>query len=478
MVKSWFTPLLIFVLALVIRCYLLPSTAIYSADEEYQSTYARTITLDFHPVWIGVSAADTGFYLGPYFTYFTSLWQYLGHNDPLVTNYVASIIGALTAVLIYLIGRQIGGTNTGVIASLIYSFSPLVVYLDQRYWNPSPAGFVTCLLLYALINLKAQKWWLVVITFCLGSFWHIHLALVPLTFVAIYVVWQWRTQITPTTWFMSVMMLGVMFAPLMIFDYNHDYSNILTPVRMIQLGGRSLSLADNTRLLGETLARSLYLSPGTVPSDEIRPGCPTGRYTTASILMVVLALLPLIIFYARKGTWQKRETRYLALASLLMTLSFMFYPGEVTGYYALGLFPLYFLIIATLLSGLRLRYFLILLFAIISLSTLLSTFSDYGLSAKRDLIGGVMSYLGDSTFSLQEEGTCHKYGGWRYLFLSYGRPPTTSSADASLSWLYPTEVGSPGEYLVIVTPTGEFIPQGSPLTSIMSRGYTAYILQK
>lgn len=478
MVKSWLTPVIIGVCALLVRCYSLPSTAIFSADEEYQATYATTIVNDFHPIWIGVSAADTGFYLGPYFTYFTSLWLYLGSGDPLVTNYVSAAIGSLTAVLIFFIGKQISGTKTGIIASILYSFSPLIVYLDQRYWNPSPSAFVACLLILALLNLKNQKWWLIVIAFCLGSFWHIHLALVPLSFVAIYVVWQSRRRITLPVWVLGAITLLIMLLPLIIFDYYHAYSNLLTPLRLMKQEGRSLNLIANTKLLAETLARTLYLAPGTVSSDEIRPGCLTGIFTTASLPVMLFAFLPLLVFYVRRRTWQDSGLRLIAITSLLMILSFTFYPGEVTGYYALSLFPLYFLIVGVIILPIRIKFFVITAYVVVSILTLVSADTRYGLSAKHNLINGVMSYLGEASFTLSEEGTCHQYGGWRYLFSVYGRKPSTSSADVSLAWLYPSEISSPGDYLVIVAPTGEFSLTNSPLTSIISGGYTAYILHQ
>jgi|GEM_PF-1944979 len=61
--KRFVLPLLIFSLALFLRFYHLPARFIFGTDEEYQAHYAMTLVRDIHPIWIGVSAADTGFYL-------------------------------------------------------------------------------------------------------------------------------------------------------------------------------------------------------------------------------------------------------------------------------------------------------------------------------------------------------------------------------------------------------------------------------
>ena len=258
----------------------------------------------------------------------------------------------------------------------------------------------------------------------------------------------------------------LMLAPLFIFDYYHNWSNLLTPYRLASRASHSFQLPQHLVSLGETLGRTLHLDPGTDPSGEIRPGYPDASWTTPSTWLVVLSLLALFI---------KTGNPYLTFAIFLLTLSYLFYPGPVTGYYALGLIPLYFIQLAKLFTRYRLGYLLILVFAIFSLSTLSSTSETYGYHAKRELIEDVASYLGDNSFSLSEQGTAHKYGGWRYLFTVYGKYPASSSADASLAWLYPQEIGGPSRYHVLVGATKEFeIPSGS-LALYQSGGYTAVI---
>ncbi len=473
--KSLTISLFLVSISLSTRLYVLPEIAIYTADEEYQSTYAQTIVKDFHPIWIGVSAGDTGFYLGPYFTYLTALIQYLGNNDPLISNYFAAAIGSLTSILVFHIGKNIGSSRVGIYAALIYAFSPLMVYLDQRYWNPNLAPFLTCLFLLALINVKKQKWWIFIISFCLGAFWHIHLSLVPISILAVYPFWKQKLLINLNQKIIVVLILIIMFIPLIIFDYNHDWSNILTPIRLIQNGGRSLALISNINIFGTTLLESLYLKIGTNNVDAIRTICPNISFSFQSFILKLIAISPLIIYWNRYKNRQNESTKYLSLASLILTFTFILYPGEVFGYYLAGFLPLYFLIISLLLSAHRIRHFLLLIFMFFSLNTLVNVDRRNGLAAKHELINQVIASLGNHSFTLQENGTCHRYGGWRYLFSSYGKTPATSSADPSLSWLYPDQVGEIGEYLVIVSPTDESAAPESPLVILNSGGYTAYI---
>ena len=101
MKKNLMIGFVIFLIALSLRVYRLESRYQFGLDEEYQATLAMTIVDDFHPIWIGVSASDTGFYLGPYWTYLTALLLKISNGDVLITAYFAALVGSITAVVIF-----------------------------------------------------------------------------------------------------------------------------------------------------------------------------------------------------------------------------------------------------------------------------------------------------------------------------------------------------------------------------------------
>lgn len=470
---SLLLPITLFLIALALRLYHLPLHFPFTADEEYQATYARTIVQDFHPVWIGVSAADTGFYLGPYFTYLTAFLLSMSHGDPLLGGYTSALLGAITSILLYYLAKQIAGTRVGYSSALLYCFSPLMIYFDQRFWNPSPSAFLVCLLLLSLLNLRHQKWWLLGTAFSLGAMWHVHLALVPLYLVACWMIWESRSKVTRAPVILALVLFCCMLLPLLIFDYNHAWSNLLTPVRLLHAPSHTLDVGAHLENLGETFARFVYLRPGLTNDGELRNAC-IGGSTTPPVVMTILALLPLIIFLYHPKTWQHQGLRILAMAIVVLMCSFVFYPGPIAPYYALGLIPLYFMVLALLFQ----KYWqpLLLLFMLLALQTVSKTDVRYGLAMKRDLIDKTMQVIGTRPFSLIEDGDCHKYAGWRYLFLTYGRMPKTSTTDASLGWLYPHEIGEhDADLQLTLTAPGESIAPNAPLYVITSGGYTAYI---
>jgi hypothetical protein len=233
-----------------------------------------------------------------------------------------------------------------------------------------------------------------------------------------------------------------------------------------------MDLGTHITKFGETLSRFIYLSPGLTNDGEVRSSCATGSTKPSALLMVIFTL-PLLIFLLQKKNWQGPGLKILSSAVVLLSLSFIFYPGPIAPYYALGLVPLYFLVLAITLK--KFNPPILIIFALISIRTLVMTDDSYGLEAKKAVISQVMSVVKSDPFTLIEAGECHKYAGWRYLFKVYGSTPTTSSTDSALGWLYPQEIGGPGTYEVIVGDAREFEPPLDPLVIIESGGYTAYI---
>src|SRR3989338_5165075 len=162
MFKYKIAVILILLLAAILRFYNLPSSFVFAGDEEHQAILAQTIIKHFHIIWIGVNAAHLGFYLGPFWVYFTSIWLYLSNGNPLITGYVSSFIGVTTTLLVIITGSALFNRRTGLLTGMLYASLPLIVYSDQKYWNPTPIPFLSLLMLLSLWKSKQNQKWLII----------------------------------------------------------------------------------------------------------------------------------------------------------------------------------------------------------------------------------------------------------------------------------------------------------------------------
>ena len=119
------------------------------------------------------------------------------------------------------------------------------------------------------------------------------------------------------------------------------------------------------------------------------------------------------------------------------------------------------------------------LISVVSLNiyTVITAKGDYGLTAKKLLISKVLNTVGTASYDLSQEGDCHKYEAWRYLFSVYGKNPSHTSEDPVFGWLYKDEIAAtPGEFLIILkeTRSQKSVPQNFTY-SFQEGGFSAYI---
>lgn len=494
------TIILIFILALaaILRFYRLPELASFTFDEEHQFGLARTLVKDFHIIWIGVSASNLNLYLGPFWVYFTYIWLKISGSDPLLAYYVISGLSVVTALLLFYVGRKIFDITTGTVAGLLYAVLPLVVYHNQKFWNVSIIPLLSLIMFFFLyLALKSPRWW-ILFFIAFGLVFHTHLSLVPLGLIGVILFIKNRVGIDRQILFFAVFGFFIMLSPLVAFDYFHNWSNanaILHPKKAVE--ANRINPASHLPYLLDFLGRIWYLKPGLSSEDEIPFVCKDAyrnnlppSYDFDSIRtkparwLSYGSLFLLLWFLLRPSTWRRPGNRLLGMGLLSIFGSFLFFPIGPSEYYLIGVFPFFLLlpglIRASLPKGFSpLFWFGILIVLVFAIRTIMQTDLKYGLGVKKYLIENVLFQINDAPFELMENGICHKYDGWRYLFMVYGRKPERSSTDASLGWLYPEEITTtPAQYKIIMSEK-TIVPAEdvSKATVIEKGGFKAYILE-
>lgn len=488
----------ILTVAATLRFYNLPNSFIFAGDEEHQAILAQDLIKHFHIIWIGVNAAHLGFYLGPYWAYFTAFWLWLSHGDPLITGYISSSIGIITTLLIILTGNSLFNKKTGLLAGLLYASLPLMVFLDQKYWNPTLIPLLSLLILFTLLKAKENPKWSILFGISAGLIFHTHLSLFPLLFIAVY--WLIRQKIKPSkaVIFLSLASFLLMLAPLIAFDYFHKGSNITTPFRYKEITSdyrNRINPSQHLPALFQVLGRVWYIQTPSNNGDEVITSCTDAsridnpkvaglsqRYTPP-IWLSLLGSALLFFFLINRRTWKKESTTLLALFLITLIGAFLLFPGGAFEYYLLGAFPLL-MFLPGILSDYfpRLKNFLILfafIAAILGIFTVISNRPDFGLGAKESLIKQTAAVIGNAPFELKQTGLCHFYEAWRYLFVLNGKKPERSDSDNGLGWLYQSEItNKPTQYTVIMSESRTpvtFDAQNAKI--IKSGGFTAYIFK-
>lgn len=489
----------VLVLALFLRTYNINNHVLFTIDEEYLFNFAQTIVDDFHVIFSGMTIS-VGFYMGPFWIYLTSFFLYF-FKDIIFFGYLAAILGTVTTLLIFITGTNFFNFKVGLLSSLLYATLPLIVFYDQRYWNNTPIPFLSIIMLLSLVNtFKNQKWW-IIFALAFGFIFHTNLSLFPFALTAIIVLYYQRKKISRKIIFLSFAAFILIYSPLLVFDYYHNWDDLRFPIRALNqqngAGNSSLNVGAHTNALLQALGRVWYLNPGANFVDEVHWGCTSlsasgvepkvDQVTTRTNTPLWLGGLFLLFFswfLLKKENFKRNELKIISFIIFLFLTFFLIFPGGAFEYYLLGVFPLLVFLPPLLwesLSGIKkaVAALVIVLMVLLGINTVLKSNTSLGLADQKNVIFEVMKVVGDKSYKLVESGGCRRYAGWRYLFKMYGKVPVESSIDSTFGWLYPQELTKKkADYLVIVSEKRidpNLVIKGA--SEVQSGGFKAYVIK-
>lgn len=415
----------------------------FNFDEEYQAFLAWSQVLNFHPIWIGVSASNTGFYLGPGFTYLNALLFKISNGDLFSLAIFSPMLGITTIFSIFYVVKKIFSTRVAIFSSLIYATSPLLNFYDRRFWNPSFIPFLTIWLLFSLYKSKDNTRWLILSSAIMAASLHVHLSLLVFWPIIIFLSLKSLKKINWKTCILSISSYLVIISPLIVYDLVHNFDNILTPIRLFQTqGGIQVNGQFSAHLnsLWNSLSRFWYLHPYTSVQSEmgfVAKGNPTRA-------IFFLSLFSLFVLFSLFFKAKSNKTYCLLLAMILISISlFVIYPGNILEYYLLSFFTLFSISIGIFLESLnqKISWSLIIIFVIFSSVTIFTCIqSKYGFLSRKERIQNISKEIQNKPYSIilgAKEGIPYSaYGGWCYLFQTYTGKPTSCPADESFGWIY------------------------------------------
>lgn len=464
----------------------------FNYDEEYQATLAWSLVKDFHVLWIGVSTSGLKYYLGPGFTYLNWLLFKISQGDPLILAYFAAGWGIVTTASVGYVTKKLMGTKAALIASLLYGGSAFFVLFDRRFWNPLLVPFLAVWLIYSLIKAKENVRYLTLTSVLIAVSYHIHLSLWVFWPIIIYTLYEVRSKLRLPLLASLVVLFLLITSPLLVFDFVHNFDNVLAPLRYLQEASQSPSdsraydlstIFSHVSTLWQGAGRIFFLRPFTNIQEEHNLGA-HGELTQPPSFLPLFTLLTLIYFMVR--TYKDKRFFLVSFIILSYIIFFIFYPGVAGEYFLLAPLTLMVIPLAWFLarfSSISNVLFLSVFLAINGLTIVTLTQEKYGLLTRKKLIQQVMTYVKKEPFALETYGRDTRnyppYGGWRYLFKIYGRTPAAGFADEYFAWIYPDEITDirPTYNVMIYEETDER-PKGRIVGTIQEGAFTAYILKR
>jgi 4-amino-4-deoxy-L-arabinose transferase-like glycosyltransferase len=319
---------------------------------------------------LGPTSSVGGFFLGPFYYYFTAPSLLLAGFDPVGPAIMVALVGVATVWLVYHVGKEFFGTRAALIAAGLYAISPLVITYSRSSWNPNVMPFFTLLLMYVLYKSVILKSWK---GFVLSGL--LYGIVMQLHYIAVFLAPIIALFIAVSFWISSkgqplnlrifnigknYLLLAVGFfiaiSPWLLFELRHNLLNIRNIATFIfaseeVAGGGNFFLIVST-VFFRLFSRLIFSFPSYEIWDEFNASSLVGF----GIPIVGITLFALYLFIRDMyRAYQKDMAKFLQFFLVIVwvflgILIFGFYQKDIYDYYLAFLFPVPFLIFGYALS--------------------------------------------------------------------------------------------------------------------------------
>lgn len=361
--ESFFLTLII-LFGAFLRLYKIKDYIVFLGDEGRDALVVYNI-LHGHLTLLGPTSSVGGFFLGPIYYYFMAPFLLLFRYDPVGPAVMVALVGLATIYLVYRIGKEFFGSKAGLIASLLYAVSPIVIIYSRSSWNPNVFPFFTVLSLHVLYKaVSKNKLWLFVLT---GILMGINLQIHYLaTFVgAIMFAFVLFADFKPKVyWLIEILKRYVLmfagfligFSPFLLFEARHQFANSRHIVDFIFNSpetGVGMQFNENIKFVIERLFGGLVISFPTLANFKNFDSNLIHFWLISSFVIAIISV-GFFVWMLIKNYKNKNEfLKYLLfLAWLVLGIGlFAFYKKSIYDYYLGFLFPLPFLLIGLVLAN-------------------------------------------------------------------------------------------------------------------------------
>lgn len=175
---------------------------------------------------VGPTTGLAGIFRGPWYYWLVAPLYLVGKGNPLWPAIFLALTSVIAIWLSFLIASRIQNKTAGIIAAIVASFSYSIVIASRWLSNPTPMLLLSLILVWGMLKVsEGKKWGWPLISFVVGlSLFNFGSSgeLYYLLAIILFIIWQWKNRPDTRNLILSLVLFGITFFPLVIFDLRHD----------------------------------------------------------------------------------------------------------------------------------------------------------------------------------------------------------------------------------------------------------------
>jgi len=226
----------ILIIAFILRIININQGMPFFGDQGWFYLSARDMLINGQIPLVGIASSHPWLHQGPLWTYMLAgVFRLFGFN-PLNGAYLTIILGILSVLLIYVVGKEMFSKRIGLISALLYATSPLIVAYSRTPYHTSPIPFFTILYIFSLYKwIKGSDIFFPLSILFLAILYNLELATFSLWFILFtvlsYGVWkkkEWaKVFLNKKILIFSLAAFLIPMLPVLIYDFNNNFPQTL-----------------------------------------------------------------------------------------------------------------------------------------------------------------------------------------------------------------------------------------------------------
>ncbi|MGE5041741.1 MAG: ArnT family glycosyltransferase [Candidatus Levyibacteriota bacterium] len=224
--------ILIVLLSLFLRIYKLNETMQFIPDQGWFYLAARNMLLTGKIPLVGIETSHTWLHHGPLWTYMLGILFAISRFNPVFPAYYMVFLGVLTVGAMYYAASKIFSKRVGLVASLLFAVSPLLVMNSRLPYHTSPIPLFVVILFYlTYLWVKGNPKVFPFIAFLLGVLYN-HEITTFVFAIAVGIIFlygmvkkeEWlKKTVSVKIIFYSLLLFIIPMVPFILYDIGHGY---------------------------------------------------------------------------------------------------------------------------------------------------------------------------------------------------------------------------------------------------------------